>query len=137
MIRKSIEHNLKINNYEIQKGDFVRLLNKRGNIEKEGQRFTGKIYLVQEVGSTISTKFSRSHLEARKSVMRYASSSFACSRQTSDCGSTRALKRAETSGGKSDEISNYRLVDSYDFTFFCGILVGFFRDESCGKLQTS
>jgi hypothetical protein len=50
LIRKSIEHNLKINNSNIEKGDFVRLLNKRGTFEKEGQRFTGKIYLVQEVG---------------------------------------------------------------------------------------
>jgi hypothetical protein len=30
----------------IKKGDFVRLLNKRGVFEKEGQRYTGKIYLV-------------------------------------------------------------------------------------------
>jgi hypothetical protein len=30
---------------EIHKGDFVRLLNKRGAFEKEGQRFKCKIYL--------------------------------------------------------------------------------------------
>ena len=60
-----------------------------------------------EKTSSISTKFSRSHLEARKSVMIYASNSFACSRQTSDYGSERALN-LEASGGKSDEISNYR-----------------------------
>ena len=84
--------------------------------------------------SSISTKYSRSHLEARKSAMIYASNSFACSRQISDYGSERALNRAEASGGKSDEISNYRfsgrrcanrvigtfLVESYDFTFFWG-----------------
>ena len=50
LMRESIEHNLKINNSSIQKGDFVRLLNKRGTFEKEGQRFTGRIYLVQDVG---------------------------------------------------------------------------------------
>jgi hypothetical protein len=50
LIRKSIEHNLNINNSKIEKGDFVLLLNKRGIFEKEGQRFTGKIYIVQEVG---------------------------------------------------------------------------------------
>ncbi len=50
LIRKSIEHNLRINNSGYQKGDFVRLLNKRGTFEKEGQRFTTKIYLVEEVG---------------------------------------------------------------------------------------
>ena len=43
-----------------------------------------------------------------KSVMIYANNSFVCSRQTSDYGSERALNRAEASGGKSDEISNYR-----------------------------
>ena len=37
LIRKSIEHNLKINNSNIEKGDFVRLLNKRGTFEKERQ----------------------------------------------------------------------------------------------------
>ena len=63
MIRKGIEHNLKINNSNIEKGDFVRLLN---------------------------------------------SNSFVCSRQRSDYGSERTLNRAEASGAKSDEISNYR-----------------------------
>ena len=50
LIRKSINHHLKITDSLIQKGDFVRLLNKRGALEKEGQRFTCKIYLVEEVG---------------------------------------------------------------------------------------
>lgn len=50
LIRKSIEHNLKVSNSSVQKGDFVRLLNKRGTFEKEGQRFTTTIYLVEEVG---------------------------------------------------------------------------------------
>ena len=50
LIRESIAHNNKISNSDIQKGDFVRLLNKRGAFEKEGQRFTCKIYLVEEVG---------------------------------------------------------------------------------------
>ena len=47
LIRDSIEHNNKVT---IQKGDFVRLLNKRGAFEKEGQRFTCKIFLVEGVG---------------------------------------------------------------------------------------
>jgi hypothetical protein len=34
----------------IHEGDFVRLLNKRGAFEKEGQRFTCKLYLVDDVG---------------------------------------------------------------------------------------
>jgi hypothetical protein len=50
LIRESIAHNNKISNSDIQKGDFVRLLNKRGAFEKEGQRFTCKIYLVDKVG---------------------------------------------------------------------------------------
>ena len=50
LIRKSIKHNMKISDLLIQKGDFVRLLNKRGAFEKEGQRFTFKIYLVEEIG---------------------------------------------------------------------------------------
>ena len=50
LIRDIIKHNLKISNDLIKKGDFVRLLNKRGAFEKEGQTFTGKIYLVTEVG---------------------------------------------------------------------------------------
>ena len=49
MIRANIAHNYKIDAF-IKKGDFVRLLNKRGAFEKEGQRFTCKIYLVEEVG---------------------------------------------------------------------------------------
>ena len=51
LIRDIIKHNLKISNDSIKKGDFVRLLNKRGAFEKEGQRFTGKIYLVTEIVS--------------------------------------------------------------------------------------
>jgi hypothetical protein len=31
-------------------GDFVRLLNKKGTFEKEGQRFTCKVYIVENVG---------------------------------------------------------------------------------------
>jgi len=50
LIRANIAHNNKIDSTAIQKGDFVRLLNKRGAFEKEGQRFTCKIYLVEEVG---------------------------------------------------------------------------------------
>ena len=34
----------------IKRGDFVRLLNKRGAFEKEGQRFSLKVYIVEEVG---------------------------------------------------------------------------------------
>jgi hypothetical protein len=49
LIRANIAHNNKIDAF-IKKGDFVRLLNKRGAFEKEGQRFTCKIYLVDEVG---------------------------------------------------------------------------------------
>ena len=49
LIRDTI-NNLKISDAVIQKGDFVRLLNKRGAFEKDGQRYTCKIYLVQEVG---------------------------------------------------------------------------------------
>ena len=49
LIRNRIKHNLKIIDSLIQKGDSVRLLNKRGTFEKEGQRFTCKIYLVEEV----------------------------------------------------------------------------------------
>jgi molybdopterin converting factor small subunit len=47
LIRDSIKHNLQMSESAIKKGDFVRLLNKRG---KEGQRYTGKIYLVEDVG---------------------------------------------------------------------------------------
>ena len=50
LIRENIAHNNKISNSDIQKGDFVRLLNKRGAFEKEGQRFTCKIFVVDEVG---------------------------------------------------------------------------------------
>ena len=50
LIRDIIKHNLKISNDSIKNGDFVRLLNKRGAFEKEGPRFTVKIYLVKEVG---------------------------------------------------------------------------------------
>ena len=50
LIRDNIAHNNKLSNSLIQKGDFVRLLNKRGAFEKEGQRFTCKIYLVDQVG---------------------------------------------------------------------------------------
>ena len=34
----------------IAKGDFVRLANKRGTFEKEGQRYTGRIFIVESVG---------------------------------------------------------------------------------------
>ena len=50
LIRKSIAHNNKVTDSAIKRGDFVRLLNKRGAFEKEGQRFTLKIYIVEEVG---------------------------------------------------------------------------------------
>ena len=50
LIRDSIAHNTKLDKATIQKGDFVRLLNKRGAFEKEGQRFTCKIFLVEGVG---------------------------------------------------------------------------------------
>jgi len=50
LIRKSIAHNNRVTNSVIKRGDFVRLLNKRGAFEKEGQRFTLKVYIVAEVG---------------------------------------------------------------------------------------
>jgi hypothetical protein len=50
LIRKSIAHNNKVTDSAIKRSDFVRLLNKRGAFEKEGQRFTLKIYIVEEVG---------------------------------------------------------------------------------------
>ena len=50
LIRSSIAHNNKISNSKIQICDFVRLLNKRGAFEKEGQRYTCKIYLVEDIG---------------------------------------------------------------------------------------
>jgi hypothetical protein len=50
LIRKSITHNNRVTNSVIKRGDFVRLLNKRGAFEKEGQRFTLKVYIVEEMG---------------------------------------------------------------------------------------
>ena len=50
IIRKSIAHNNRLNRSSIKRGDFVRLLNKRGAFEKEGQGFTCKIYIVEGVG---------------------------------------------------------------------------------------
>jgi hypothetical protein len=50
LIRESIAHNNRLDSKSIKRGDFVRLLNQRGAFEKEGQRFTCKIYLVEEVG---------------------------------------------------------------------------------------
>ena len=50
LIRKSIAHNNQVTDSAIKRGDFVRLLNKRGAFEKEGQRFTLKVYIVEEVG---------------------------------------------------------------------------------------
>ena len=50
LIRKSIAHNNKVTDSAVKCGDFVRLLNKRGAFEKEGQRFTLKVYIVEEVG---------------------------------------------------------------------------------------
>jgi hypothetical protein len=50
LIRKSIAHNNQVTDSTIKRGDFDRLLNKRGAFEKEGQRFTLKIYIVEEVG---------------------------------------------------------------------------------------
>jgi hypothetical protein len=50
LIRESIVHNNRLDNNSIKRDDFVRLLNQRGAFEKEGQRFTCKIYLVEEVG---------------------------------------------------------------------------------------
>eukprot|EP00835_Amoeboradix_gromovi_P002672 NODE_156_length_16689_cov_0.273960.p5 type:complete len:344 gc:universal NODE_156_length_16689_cov_0.273960:13130-12099(-) len=50
LIRKSIAHNNQVTDSAIKRGDFVRLLNKRGAFEKEGQRFTLKIYIVDNVG---------------------------------------------------------------------------------------
>ena len=43
LIRKSIKHNKSLKELSVQRGDFVRLLNKRGTFEKEGQRFTCKV----------------------------------------------------------------------------------------------
>jgi hypothetical protein len=50
LIRKIIVHNNRFTNSVIKHGECVRLLNKRGVFEKEGQRFTLKIYIVKEVG---------------------------------------------------------------------------------------
>jgi hypothetical protein len=50
LIRKSIDRNNRVTNAVIKRGDFVRLLNKRGAFEKEGQRFTLKVNIVEEVG---------------------------------------------------------------------------------------
>jgi hypothetical protein len=50
LIRKNIAYNNAITDTAIKRGDFVRLLNKRGAFEKEGQRFTLKIYVVEQVG---------------------------------------------------------------------------------------
>jgi hypothetical protein len=50
LIRKSIAHSSQVTDSAVKRGDFVRLLNKRGAFEKEGQRFTLKIYIVEEVG---------------------------------------------------------------------------------------
>ena len=50
LIQKNIKHNKKLPNLPIAKGDFVRLLNKRGVFEKEGQRYTGRIFIVEKVG---------------------------------------------------------------------------------------
>jgi hypothetical protein len=50
LIRKSIAHSNRVTNSIIKRGDFVRLLNKRGAFEKEGQRFTLKVNIVEEVG---------------------------------------------------------------------------------------
>ena len=50
LIRDSIAHNNVLSTSLVQKGDYVRLLNERGVFEKEGQRYTGKIFLVENVG---------------------------------------------------------------------------------------
>jgi hypothetical protein len=50
LIRESIAHNNRLDSKSIKRGDFVRLLNQRGSFEKEGQRFTCKIYLGEDVG---------------------------------------------------------------------------------------
>ena len=49
LIRKNIAHNNAIAETAIKRGDLVRLLNKRGAFEKEGQRFTLKIYSLNSV----------------------------------------------------------------------------------------
>ena len=50
LIQKNIKHNKSLPNLPVAKGDFVRLLNKRGTFEKEGQRFTSRIFIVEKVG---------------------------------------------------------------------------------------
>jgi len=50
LIRKSIAHNNHVTNSIIKRGDFVRVLNKQGAFEKEGQKFTLKVYIVEEMG---------------------------------------------------------------------------------------
>lgn len=50
LIRANIKHNKQMPKFAVRKGDFVRVLNKRGTFEKEGQRFTGKIYVVDDIG---------------------------------------------------------------------------------------
>jgi hypothetical protein len=46
IIRDSFAHNDRLDSSSIMRGDFVRLLNKRGAFEKEGQRFTCRYYLL-------------------------------------------------------------------------------------------
>ena len=48
LIQKSIKLDKKIPNLPIAKGDSVRLLNKRRVFEKEGQRYTGRIFIVEK-----------------------------------------------------------------------------------------
>ena len=50
LIRTNIKHNRELKKLPIAKGDFVRLANKRGTFEKEGQRYTGRIFIVENVG---------------------------------------------------------------------------------------
>ena len=50
LLRKTIKHNKELEDLPIVKGDFVRLANKRGTFEKEGQRYTGRIFIVESVG---------------------------------------------------------------------------------------
>jgi Integrase core domain len=50
LIRTNIKHNKELEDLSIAKGDFVRLANKRGIFEKEGQRYTGRIFIVETVG---------------------------------------------------------------------------------------
>ena len=55
IILHSIAHN-RLDSKSIKRGDFVRLLNQRGAFDKEGQRFTCKIYLVEEVALEFKTR---------------------------------------------------------------------------------